>query len=211
MRLLLSGFALAVGVSGTVLMTGCESTASARSKQPHVMEAGSVGRSTHADRAGRPPGVAATGRDAAGIEFGRVMTVESVTIAGKAGVVGTLGGAAAGGMAVRPKIYTKEDLIWGTVGAVGGAVIGRATEEALTRKPGQRVTVALEDGETAVITQDARNGLLQEGDKVKVVRKGNQGYATIATAEDREIVNRARAEAHKPAWYEVEDGAPNRR
>ena len=106
-------------VLGLSLWTGCESTSS----NPEVMTAQSTGAATQLEREG-PPRVMSSGQLAANVKFGRVLSSEPAMIEGKRGIVGSLGGAAAGGMAVKPQIRSTGDLIVGTIGAIGGSVVG---------------------------------------------------------------------------------------
>lgn len=195
----IGGVAVAVGL----ILGGCESTSSS-AKSPQVLSAQSTGNMTTVERDG-PPRVMDPGRTAANVKFGRVLSATPTTIEGKRGLVGTLGGAAAGGMAVRPQIRTPGDLLMGTIGAVGGAVVGRATQEAMTRAPGQEITIGLENGDVAVVIQDAEEGLFREGDAVKIVQGPKGAYVTLATADDRIIARRARETAGQPAWYEQDE------
>ncbi|GAB5560976.1 MAG: hypothetical protein SynsKO_26230 [Synoicihabitans sp.] len=199
----LSGLALAI----SALLVGCEST-SARNK-PQTLAAQSTGSVTQLERTG-PPRVMQNGQQAANVKFGRVLSTQPTTIEGKRGLTGTLVGAGAGGMAVRPKIRTAEDLMIGTVGAVGGVIVGQATQEALTRRPGQEITIGLENGEVAVVIQDAEDGMFREGDSVKIVHSALGAYVSLATKEDRIRVQQAREQSGQPAWYEKQaaDGSP---
>jgi outer membrane lipoprotein SlyB len=61
---------------------------------------------------------------------------------------------------------------------VVGAVAGQAVEEGATRKRAQQITVQLDNGQTVVVTQEARNGLFQDGDRVRIMHGG--GGATVA-------------------------------
>lgn len=196
--------------AGLLGWTGCESS-STRST-PEALTAQSTGVVTNVEREG-PPRVMASGQLAADVKFGRVLSATSVMIEGKRGLVGGLGGAAAGGMAVKPKISSVEDLAIGTIGAIGGSVVGQATQEAMTRTPGQEITIGLESGEVLVISQDAEGGIFREGTAVKIVQGPQGAYVTPATADDREKVAHAREAAGQPSWYErkaTENKSPER-
>lgn len=186
-------------IAGLLGGSGCESS-SANSK-PEILTAQSTGAATKVEREG-PPRVMASGQLAADVKFGRVLSATPVMIEGKRGIVGGLGGAAAGGMAVKPKISSVEDLAIGTIGAIGGSVVGQATQEAMTRTPGQEITIGLENGEVLVISQDAEGGIFREGTAVKIVQGPQGAYVTPATADDREKVAHAREAAGQPSWYE---------
>ncbi len=179
--------------------SGCEST-STRGK-PEILTAESTGTVTKLEREG-PPRVMASGQLAADVKFGRVLSASPVTIEGKRGIVGGLGGATAGGMAVKHKISSVEDLAIGAIGAIGGSVVGQATQEAMTRTPGQEITIGLEDGEVLVISQDADGGIFREGAAVKIVQGPRGAYVTPATVDDRRKVANAREAKGQPSWYE---------
>ena len=193
-------------VLGLSLWTGCESTSS----KPEVMTAQSTGTATQLEREG-PPRVMSSGQLAANVKFGRVLSSEPAMIEGKRGIVGSLGGAAAGGMAVKPQIRSTGDLIVGTIGAIGGSVVGSATQEAMSRTPGQRITIGLENGEVVVIQQDADEGMFREGAAVKLVQGPKGAYVTPATADDRKKVAEAREASGQPSWYEKDKKSESNR
>ncbi len=193
------GLAGLLGILGLALV-GCESTSS--KSRPQTLAAQSTGTATKLDREG-PPRVMQQGQQAANVRFGRVLSTRPTTIEGKRGIVGGLAGAGAGGMTAAPKIRSAEDLLIGTVGAVGGTVVGLATQEALTRKPGQEITIGLESGEVVVVNQDAEGGAFREGDAIKIVHGPAGAYVSLATADDRIHVWQARESSGQPAWYET--------
>ena len=192
---------------GLLGWSGCEST-SVKSK-PEVLTAESTGVVSQVEREG-PPRVMASGQLAANVKFGRVLSATPAMIEGKRGIVGSLGGAAAGGMAVKPQIRSIGDLIVGTIGAIGGSVVGSATQEAMTRTEGQEITIGLENGEVVVISQDADEGIFREGAAVKIVQGPQGAYVTPATADDRQKVAQAREAAGQPSWYEKSANSPGK-
>ncbi|MDB4474751.1 hypothetical protein N9023_07065, partial [Opitutaceae bacterium] len=174
--------------------------------KPEVLTAQSTGAITKVERDG-PPRVMASGQLAADVKFGRVLSATPAMIEGKRGLAGSLGGAAAGGMAVKPQIRSAGDLVVGTIGAIGGSIVGSATQEAMTRTEGQEITIGLENGEVLVISQDAEGGIFREGAAVKIVQGPQGAYVTPATADDREKVAHAREAAGQPSWYEKKASA----
>lgn len=96
-------------------------------------------------------------REAQEVRMGYVESVRNVTIEGTRSGVGTLSGAALGGLAGsnvgggRGRIA-----IAGAIGgAVVGGVVGSAVEEGVTRQPGLEITVRLDSGRMVSVTQAA--------------------------------------------------------
>ncbi len=56
-------------------------------------------------------------------------------------------------------------------GAVAGAIVGQAVEEAVTRKEGQEMIIKLDSGKSVVITQTSPPGF-RMGERVAVVSGG---------------------------------------
>jgi outer membrane lipoprotein SlyB len=106
------------------------------------------------------------------LETGTVIGVKQVVIDGQSTVVGLYGGggigaaAASGGSGVGGALATAG-------GAVVGAIGGREIEKAVTRKAGLEITVALDNGDTIIVVQEAREGGFADGDHVRVMLGGN--------------------------------------
>lgn len=140
---------------------------------------------------------------AAELSQGVVITSVPVTIEGDNSGVGTMGGAGvggAGGVAAAGGGGT-EAIVASAVGAVAGAVVGKAVEERVTRKPGQRVTIRMDDGKIIEVVQEAEDGIFLEGDRVNVAVGAGVTRVSMVTGSD------TRDELREPAWYERDEPA----
>ncbi len=89
------------------------------------------------------------------VEMGTVVAVQEVTIEGTKSKIGAAAGGIAGGISARGGGSGTGDKVAGVLGAIAGGVAGAAAEEALTRRPGLEITVALDGGKTVSIVQEA--------------------------------------------------------
>lgn len=101
-------------------------------------------------------------------DCGVIAAVQERRVNGQAGVVGTLGGAAAGGLLGNQFGKGKGKTALTVVGALGGALAGREVEKRVDAKTVYEVTVNMDDGSTRTLTVSSLNGL-GVGSKVKVV------------------------------------------
>ncbi len=100
-------------------------------------------------------------------DCGVIASVQSARQTGEAGMVGTLGGAAAGGLAGNQFGKGKGKIGMTVLGVLGGALAGREVESQVKAKTVYNVTVNMDDGSQRVITVDSLNGL-GNGSKVRV-------------------------------------------
>jgi outer membrane lipoprotein SlyB len=114
-------------------------------------------------------------RQAQGEQIVRMAVVESirnVTIDKGASGVGTLGGAALGGIAAGSAIGRGNGaLAAGIVGALAGGVLGNQIDANLANRPGLEITVRLDNGDLRAITQDA-DEVFRVGDRVRLLSSG---------------------------------------
>jgi outer membrane lipoprotein SlyB len=101
-------------------------------------------------------------------DCGVIASVEPVRQKGDAGMVGTLGGAAAGGLLGNQFGHGKGKTAMTVVGVLGGALAGREVESQVKAKTVYNVTVNMDDGSQRVVTVDSLNGL-GAGSKVRVI------------------------------------------
>jgi outer membrane lipoprotein SlyB len=138
---------------------------------------------------------------AAELSQGRVISVEEVTIEGDKTAVGVMGGASIGGATgVAAGGSGTEAIIASAVGAAAGAVVGQTVEERVTRKPGQRITIIMDDGRVIEVVQEATNGVFREGDRVNVAV--GQGNTRVSMSTSIEMDNVSTPQ--QPAWYELQ-------
>lgn len=113
-------------------------------------------------------------------DTGFVTSVREVTIEGERSNLGMYGGgiigasAASGGRGVGGALGQ-------AAAGVAGAVVGQATEEAVTRRRAQEITIRLDDGHTVVVTQESSTGLFQDGDRVQVLNGGGGARVAMQT------------------------------
>ena len=107
------------------------------------------------------------------IETGDVVATSDTAISGTQGPIGVTGGGLVGHAVGSTVGKGAGRAIAGAVGAVGGAIAGTVTEERLTRRPAQEVTVKLSNGETVMVVQEIqRGGPYVTGERVQVLSSG---------------------------------------
>ncbi len=107
------------------------------------------------------------------VEFGTVLSTNSVVIEGKQSGAGQLPGAIIGGVAGSSVGEGKGQQIFTILGAVGGAVVGSMIEEQATRTQGLELTIKMDSGKTLSIVQEVDNvNVFREGQRVRVLTQG---------------------------------------
>lgn len=107
------------------------------------------------------------------IETGDVIATSDTAISGTQGPIGVTGGGLVGHAIGSTVGKGAGSAIAGAVGAVGGAIAGTVSEERLTRRPAQEVTVKLSNGETVMVVQEVqRGGPYVTGERVQVLSSG---------------------------------------
>lgn len=108
-------------------------------------------------------------RETQQVEFGIVEGVRNVMIEGTKSPVGTVAGAALGGLAGSTIGGGRGQAAAAIGGAVLGGVAGSAAEEAITRRQGLEITVRLDNGRYIAVTQEA-DEIFNPGERVRVLR-----------------------------------------
>jgi len=108
---------------------------------------------------------------------GTVERVDPVQIEGAKGPWGAIVGGALGAALGSSIGRGWGQVIGGTAGAVAGGLAGSAVEEEVTKKDGLEITVALDNGNTVVIVQEA-DVMFRAGDRVRVLT-GPDGTARV--------------------------------
>jgi outer membrane lipoprotein SlyB len=111
------------------------------------------------------------------VRLGVVESVRQVTIQRPDSGVGTLGGAALGGVAGSAVGAGRGSVVGAIVGAVAGGVAGNAIENSADRRPGYELTVRLDDGELRAIVQEA-DEFFAPGDRVRILSRGGVSRVT---------------------------------
>lgn len=107
------------------------------------------------------------------VEFGTVLSTNSVVIEGKQSGAGQLPGAIIGGVAGSSVGEGKGQQIFTILGAVGGAVVGSMIEEQATRTQGLELTIKMDSGKTLSIVQEVDHvNVFREGQRVRVLTQG---------------------------------------
>lgn len=107
-------------------------------------------------------------RQAQTVSTGVVTDVRSVLIEGTKTPAGVVAGGALGGIAGSAVGGGKGSALMTVVGAIAGGAAGAAAEEGITRKAGFEITVALDNGQTLAVVQEADQPF-NVGDRVKVL------------------------------------------
>ncbi len=106
------------------------------------------------------------------VKYGRVLSVTPVVIEGdREGLVGNLGGTVIGGVAGNSVGKGNGRSIATAIGAVVGGIVGQATEEKLTRKQGQEITIEMDTGRTISVVQEVKDKqFFNVDDRVKLLQ-----------------------------------------
>lgn len=107
-------------------------------------------------------------RQAQTVRLGYVDSVRTVNIEGTKSGVGTIGGAALGGVAGSTIGKGRGQIAGAVGGAVLGGLAGSAIEENVTQQMGLEITVRLENGRMIAVTQAADENF-QRGDRVRIL------------------------------------------
>ena len=102
------------------------------------------------------------------VQMGVVESVREVRIEGTKSGVGTLGGAAVGGIAGGQIGQGRGSTVGSILGAVAGGVAGSAIEEGSTKQKGLEITVKLDGGRIIAVTQ-AADEFFRVGERVRIL------------------------------------------
>jgi outer membrane lipoprotein SlyB len=111
------------------------------------------------------------------VRTGTVESVRNVVIVNPESGVGTVSGAALGGLAGSQAGHGSGSAAVGILGAIVGGLIGQRVEANANTRPGFEITVKLDSGELRAVTQ-AADELFRPGERVRLL--GN-GYMTRIT------------------------------
>ena len=111
------------------------------------------------------------------VRTGTVESVRNVIIANPETGVGTVSGAALGGLAGSQAGSGSGQAAMSIVGALAGGLLGQRAEKSANNTPGVEITVRLDTGELRAITQTA-DELFRPGERVRLL---SNGYNTRVT------------------------------
>jgi len=105
------------------------------------------------------------------VEFGTVQQVRPITVEGRTGPIGTVGGAAVGVAATSTVGHGAGTALARAGGGIVGAVAGQAVEKTATRRSGLEMTIKLDNGDTVVVAQETPPNFIV-GDRVRILTGG---------------------------------------
>lgn len=111
------------------------------------------------------------------VRTGVVESVRNVTIVNPESGVGTMGGAALGGLAGSQVGSGNGSAAAGIVGAIAGGLLGNRVEANANQRPGFEITVRLDSGELRAVTQ-AADEMFRPGERVRLLSNGYQTRVT---------------------------------
>ncbi|WP_374600385.1 glycine zipper 2TM domain-containing protein [Niveibacterium sp.] len=107
------------------------------------------------------------------VEYGQIVALRPVVLEGTKTPIGTIAGAAIGGIAGSAVGQGKGSDIAAVVGAVAGGIAGSSVEEAATRAQGVEITVKTQRGDTiAIVQQTSAQDDFKVGDTVRLLSSG---------------------------------------
>lgn len=106
------------------------------------------------------------------VEFGTVIDVKPVTVAGTETGIGSIGGAAIGGIAASTIGEGRGSEIAGIVGGIAGLVVGTKAEEAATRRSALEITIEKSNGSIISVVQPD-DVPIATGSRVKLLTQPN--------------------------------------
>ena len=109
------------------------------------------------------------------VEMGVVESVRPVALGGPDTGVGTVGGAALGGLAGSDAGHGAGQAAAIIGGAILGGIVGNAVERDANRRPGLELTVRLDSGRMIAVVQDDSGEPFRPGDRIRVL---SDGYRT---------------------------------
>lgn len=111
------------------------------------------------------------------VRMGTVESVRNVTIVNPESGVGTMGGAALGGIGGAQIGSGSGSAAASVAGAIAGGLIGNRVEANANQRPGLEITVRLDSGELRAITQ-AADEMFRPGERVRLLSDGYQTRVT---------------------------------
>ncbi len=111
------------------------------------------------------------------VRMGTVESVRNVTIVNPESGVGTMGGAALGGIGGAQIGHGSGSAAASVAGAIAGGLIGNRIEANANQRPGLEITVRLDSGELRAVTQ-AADEMFRPGERVRLLSDGYQTRVT---------------------------------
>lgn len=108
-------------------------------------------------------------RTAQSVSLGTIVGIRAVKIEGTQSGVGTVGGAALGGLAGSTIGGGRGAIAGAIAGVIGGGLLGSAAEQGVTGRQGIEITVREDNGLTRAYVQEQDNEMFRVGDRVRVL------------------------------------------
>jgi outer membrane lipoprotein SlyB len=105
------------------------------------------------------------------VRTGTVESIRNATIVDPDRGVGTVGGAALGGIAGSAAGEGKGQAAMTVIGALAGGLLGQHAEQNINSKPAFEITVRLDTGELVAVTQSA-DEMFRPGERVRLLSNG---------------------------------------
>lgn len=103
------------------------------------------------------------------VSYGTVQGIRTVGIEGTRSGVGSVSGAALGGISASSLGDGRRSrAAAGIIGGLAGGLLGAAVEEGVTRQTGQEILVGLDSGQRIAVVQSASPAAFTPGDRVAV-------------------------------------------
>lgn len=102
------------------------------------------------------------------VDYGTVQSARAVKIKGDNAVVGTVAGAAIGGLLGNQVGHGGGRAAATIIGAVGGGIAGNAIERKIVEQDGEEIVIRLDNGATVAIVQPGPDNFAA-GDRVRVL------------------------------------------
>lgn len=112
------------------------------------------------------------------VRMGLVESVREIMLEGTKSPVGTVAGAAVGGIAGSTLGHGKGSAVTAVIGAVAGGLAGAAIEEGVTRRRALEITVKLDNGQFLAIVQEGDAAEFRPGDRVRLLSTGGETRVT---------------------------------
>ena len=117
-------------------------------------------------------------RRAMTVQFGTIESVRGVQLEGTKTPIGSVAGAAVGGITGSTIGGGRGQAVATVIGAVAGGLAGSAVEEGATRTPGVEVTVRLDNGQFLAVVQADEGEGFRPGERVRILRDGGTTRVT---------------------------------
>lgn len=119
------------------------------------------------------------------VSYGKIVSMRFVTIDGTNSGQGVATGGLAGAIAGSTYGTGNVNVLATAAGGLLGSVFGQGAEEAVTRKNGVELIIALSDGRTVALVQEvSQNTIFEIGQRVRLMASGSSTRVTPDSGSD---------------------------